>query len=164
MKIDKDDIDQVKKTLADECEVLKKRIAEGDLTPITVQLLYNEATRQHKYTFNLALTSQDFGDIIKPMLRGSKNFIEQTIREAEIETEKVSQVFLVGGTTMIAFFKLEVHSIVPNAKFYYNDKQADKCVAYGAACSCVINKKNFPPIENAWLNMQQPSKQKPLSS
>ena len=55
-KIDKDDIDQVKKKLADECEVLKKQIARGDLTAITVQLLYNQATRKHKYTFNLALT------------------------------------------------------------------------------------------------------------
>ena len=86
------------------------------------------------------------------MLVGSKEFIEQTILEARIEKAKVSQVFLVGGTTMISFFRLSVHELLPNAFIHYDDKRADKCVAYGAACRLVLNKKDCLPIGSAWPN------------
>ena len=69
--------------------------------------------------------------------------ILQAIEDAEIRIDKVSKVFLVGGTTKIPEFRDAVEGLFVTRKpmIYSAEDRADECIVYGTARKLAINKR-----------------------
>ncbi len=80
---------------------------------------------------SLTLTRTQFDELISPLIRKTIRACKQTLRDANVETDEISQVVLVGGSTRVPLVRTLVGEFFGKEPLTSIDP--DKVVAIGAA-------------------------------
>ncbi|KAF2161972.1 hypothetical protein M409DRAFT_27698 [Zasmidium cellare ATCC 36951] len=113
------------------CERAKRTLSNGTQTTIEIDSLFDGED------FNTNITRARFEDINNKAFQGTIQPVEQVLKDAAIEKNKVDEIVLVGGSTRIPKIQ-KLLSDFFNGKKLEKSINPDEAVAYGAAVQAGI--------------------------
>lgn len=109
-----------------------------------IYLSGNDAFEDKLNHFNLTLTKEKFNELIHPLVNKTITFCKAALKDAELKTNDIDVVVMVGGSTRVPFVKESVSSFF--GKPVNDAVNPDEVVALGAAIQADIlagNNKDF---------------------
>lgn len=114
--------------LKQEAEVVKKKLSGTNKATVKINpLLIHEGMPQN---LSLEITKDDFESLIRPLIENSRLIVEEALKRADKDTDDISKVILVGGSTLVPMVKRMVAGYI---KEPYRATDPAKSVAMGAA-------------------------------
>jgi heat shock protein 1/8 len=130
-----DDADKANRKLKDAAEQAKRRLSQMASTTVDIDALYDG------HDFSCTVTQPQFEKLCQDLFLKCLNPIKQVIEDAEIDSDQVDEIVLVGGSTRIP-------KIQQLLRDYFGGKELnksvnpDEAVAYGAAVQGAILSKS----------------------
>lgn len=119
---------RVQQKLKQEAEQLKKKLSSTNASTVKITpLLIKDGI---PLNLNLEVTKEDFEGLIRPFIDKSREIVSEALKRAGKETDDISKVILVGGSTLIPMVKRMVAGYI---KEPYRATDPAKSVAMGAA-------------------------------
>jgi molecular chaperone DnaK len=119
---------RVMQKLKQEAEVIKKKLSGANKATVRINpLVIIEGVPKN---LNAEITREEFEAMIRKYVDRSRDIIEEALTRAGVETDEVSKVVLVGGSTLIPMVKRMVAGYI---KEPYRATDPAKSVAMGAS-------------------------------
>ena len=141
MKLNKNEIDnKSKERLKKACEIAKKSLSkfnEGQEDIVTYVRL-NNFTEKKEYLF-IKITKEDFEEkICKELFDRLGSYFDKLLKGAELTTEKINEIILVGGSTKMPKIKDILRNKFGEMCIINDEINPDEVVAYGATIQAAM--------------------------
>ncbi len=117
-------------TLKEKAEAAKIELTDAEKVMVDAPNLIKNENGQ-EFHLSCELTREQFNAAVKPLLEQSAECIKQALSEANLTTEDIDRIILVGGSTRVPCVREMVTQMF--GKEPYGDIEPDTAVAQGAA-------------------------------
>ena len=122
--------------LKNKCEELKINLSTSSESIIDIDSL------SPSINFETKITRIDFEQICQKYFDKCLNIVESTLKDSEIQKDKIDDIVLVGGSSRIPKIQEMLSTFFNNKKKLLKVINADEAIAYGAAMAAAINNVN----------------------